>query len=186
MYFWMCDCFNVSLLPFLWSRRRVREEGRTWKEVGILLKNGRNWFTGICWHSTVWMWLFHFVFWRLTMENVCFELCFAQRTFCWMPYFLLQVIRISETTDETFDALFQFSKELGKVPVACRVSFLLQCKLWSLLTIQCKWNLQSWELLKWYKGKACKIQTLMVLEPWALQCCAVLILHQEFYLATAQ
>ncbi|XP_015758916.1 PREDICTED: hydroxyacyl-coenzyme A dehydrogenase, mitochondrial-like [Acropora digitifera] len=37
-----------------------------------------------------------------------------------MPYFLLQVIRISETTDETFDALFQFSKELGKVPVACR------------------------------------------------------------------
>ncbi|XP_029198806.2 hydroxyacyl-coenzyme A dehydrogenase, mitochondrial-like [Acropora muricata] len=33
---------------------------------------------------------------------------------------LVEVIRISETTDETFDALFQFSKELGKVPVACR------------------------------------------------------------------
>lgn len=34
----------------------------------------------------------------------------------------LQVIRIPETTDETFDALFQFSKELGKVPVSCKVS----------------------------------------------------------------
>lgn len=33
---------------------------------------------------------------------------------------LVEVIRIPETTDETFDALFQFSKELGKVPVACK------------------------------------------------------------------
>lgn len=33
---------------------------------------------------------------------------------------LVEVIRIPETTDETFDALFQFSKELGKVPVSCK------------------------------------------------------------------
>ncbi|XP_068737699.1 hydroxyacyl-coenzyme A dehydrogenase, mitochondrial-like [Montipora capricornis] len=33
---------------------------------------------------------------------------------------LVEVVRIPETTDETYDALFQFSKELGKVPVACK------------------------------------------------------------------
>lgn len=33
---------------------------------------------------------------------------------------LVEVIRIPETTEETFDALFQFSKELGKVPVSCK------------------------------------------------------------------
>ena len=37
--------------------------------------------------------------------------------------FVSQVVRIPETTDETYDALFQFSKELGKVPVACKVRF---------------------------------------------------------------
>ena len=41
----------------------------------------------------------------------------------WHFYFCQsKVIRIPETTDETFDALFQFSKELGKVPVSCKVS----------------------------------------------------------------
>lgn len=33
---------------------------------------------------------------------------------------LVEVIRIPETTEETFDALYQFSKELGKVPVSCK------------------------------------------------------------------
>lgn len=33
---------------------------------------------------------------------------------------LVEVIRIPETSEETFDALFQFSKELGKVPVSCK------------------------------------------------------------------
>ena len=32
-----------------------------------------------------------------------------------------QVIRLPETSDETFDTLFQFSKDLGKVPVSCKV-----------------------------------------------------------------
>ena len=41
----------------------------------------------------------------------------------WHFYFCQsKVIRIPETMDETFDALFQFSKELGKVPVSCKVS----------------------------------------------------------------
>ena len=40
--------------------------------------------------------------------------------FLYFCYF--KVVRIPETTDETFDALFQFSKELGKVPVSCKVS----------------------------------------------------------------
>lgn len=33
---------------------------------------------------------------------------------------LVEVIRIPETSEETFDALYQFSKELGKVPVSCK------------------------------------------------------------------
>lgn len=33
---------------------------------------------------------------------------------------LVEVIRIPETAEETFDALYQFSKELGKVPVSCK------------------------------------------------------------------
>ncbi|KAM7428087.1 hypothetical protein ABFA07_020879 [Porites harrisoni] len=33
---------------------------------------------------------------------------------------LVEVVRTPETTDDTFDALFQFSKELGKVPVSCK------------------------------------------------------------------
>ncbi|XP_031548880.1 hydroxyacyl-coenzyme A dehydrogenase, mitochondrial-like [Actinia tenebrosa] len=33
---------------------------------------------------------------------------------------LVEVIRIPETSNETFDALFQFSKSLGKVPVTCK------------------------------------------------------------------
>lgn len=33
---------------------------------------------------------------------------------------LVEVVRIEETTDVTFDALFKFSKDLGKSPVACK------------------------------------------------------------------
>jgi len=33
---------------------------------------------------------------------------------------LVEVIRTDETSNETFDALYQFSKDLGKVPVMCR------------------------------------------------------------------
>jgi len=33
---------------------------------------------------------------------------------------LVEVIRVSETSDETIATLFEFSKRLGKVPVACK------------------------------------------------------------------
>jgi len=33
---------------------------------------------------------------------------------------LVEVVRIDETSDATFDALFEFGKKVGKVPVACK------------------------------------------------------------------
>lgn len=39
---------------------------------------------------------------------------------------LLEVIRISATSDETFGTLLQFGKALGKTTVSCKVIFLSQ------------------------------------------------------------